>query len=91
MNQELKSYYSTVAELLKEEKQMDAYRIFTGGDVTSYVDYHDGWDGGIDFYAVEITVDVKTYVALRNRGIIEDVCSQITAAFNDSMGKIGIL
>lgn len=31
MNQELKSYYSTVAELLKEEKQMDAYRIFTGG------------------------------------------------------------
>ena len=67
---------------------MDAYRIFTGGDVTSYVDYHDGWDGGIDFYAVEITVDVKTYVALRNRGIIEDVCSQITAAFNDSMGNI---
>jgi hypothetical protein len=88
MNQELKSYYSTVAELLKEEKQMDAYRIFTGGDVTSYVDYHDGWDGGIDFYAVEITVDVKTYVALRNRGIIEDVCSQITAAFNDSMANI---
>ena len=33
MNQELKAYYRTVAELLKEQKQMEAYRIFTGGDL----------------------------------------------------------
>lgn len=85
MNQELKGYYSTVAELLKEEKLVDACRIFTGGDVASFVDYHDGWNGGIDFYAVEITVDVKTYVALRNRGVIEEVCGQIEEAFNDCM------
>ena len=44
------------------------------------VDY-DNWNGGIDFCAVEISVDVKTYVALRNRGVIEEVCSQIEAAF----------
>ncbi len=85
MNQELKGYYGTVAELLKEEKLTDAYRIFTCGDVASFVDYHDGWDGGIDFYAVEITVDVKTYVALRNRSVIEEVCGQIAEAFNDCM------
>lgn len=59
MNQELKGYYSTVAELLKEEKQTDAYRVFTGGDVASYVIDHDNLDGGMDFYAIEITVDVK--------------------------------
>ena len=85
MNQELKAYYSTVAELLKEEKHTDAYRIFTGGDVASFVVDHDNWDGGIDFYAVEITIDVKSFVTLRNRAVIEEVCGQIEAAFNDSM------
>lgn len=87
MNQELKSYYGTVAELLREEKHTDAYRIFTGGDVDSFVIDHDDWNGGMDFYAVEIMVDVKTYVALRNRGIVEEVCSQIAEAFNDSMNN----
>ena len=88
MNQELKGYYSTVAELLKEEKHTEAQRIFTGGDVTSFVVDHDNWDGGIDFYSVEITIDVKTYVGLRKRGIIEEVCSQITEAFNVCMNNI---
>lgn len=87
MSQELKPYYSTVAELLKEEKRTDAHRIFTGGDVASFVVDHDNWNGGMDFYAVEIMVDVKTYVALRSRGIIDDVCSQIATAFNDCMNN----
>ncbi len=87
MNQELKPYYSTVADLLREEKHTDAHRIFTGGDVSSFVIEHDNWNGGMDFYAVEIMIDVKTYVALRNRGIVEEVCSQITEAFNDSMNN----
>lgn len=87
MNQELKGYYSTVAELLKEGKQTDAYQIFTGGDVASFVVDHDNWNGGIDFYAIEISVDVKTFVALRKRAIIEEVCGQIAEAFNDSMGN----
>lgn len=87
MNRDLKAYYSTVAELLNEEKLTDAHRIFTGGDVASFVMEHDNWNGGIDFYAVEITVDVKTYVALRNRGVVEEVCSQIAAAFNDSLNN----
>ena len=85
MNQELKEYYSTVAELLKEEKHTDAYRIFTGGDVASFVIGHDNWDGGIDFYAIEVTIDVKTYVALKNRVAVEDVCGQLEAAFNDCL------
>ena len=87
MNKELKAYYSTVAELLREEKYTDAHRIFTGGDVASFVIDHDNWNGGMDFYAVEITIDVKTYVTLRNRGIVEEVCSQIAEAFNISMNN----
>lgn len=35
MNQELKGYYSIVAELLKEEKLTDVYSIFVVGDVVS--------------------------------------------------------
>ena len=88
MNQELKGYYTTVAELLKEEEHTEAQRIFTGGDVASFVVDHDNWDGGMDFYSVEITVDVKTYVDLRKRGIIEEVCGQITEAFNVCMNNI---
>ena len=88
MNQELKGYYTTVAELLKEEKHTEAQRIFTGGDVASFVVDHDNWDGGMDFYSVEITIDVKTYVDLRKRGIIEEVCGQITEAFNVCMNNI---
>lgn len=87
MKQELNAYYSTVAELLKEEKQTDAYRIFTGGDVSSFVIDHDNWDGGIDIYAVEVTVDVKTFVAVKMKGIVEDVCSQIALAFNDCLSN----
>jgi len=45
-------------------------------------------DGGMDFYSVEITIDVKTYVDLRKRGIIEEVCGQITEAFNVCMNNI---
>ena len=88
MNQELKGYYTTVAELLREEKYTEAHRIFTGGDVTSFVVDHDNWDGGMDFYSVEITIDVKTYVDLRKQGIIEEVCGQITEAFNVCMNNI---
>lgn len=88
MNQELKGYYKTVAELLKEEKHTEAHRVFTGGDVVSFVVDHDNWDGGMDFYSVEITIDVKTYVDLRKRGIIEEVCGQITEAFNVCMNNI---
>lgn len=88
MNQELKGYYTTVAELLKEEEHIEAQRIFTGGDVASFVVDHDNWDGGMDFYSVEITIDVKTYVDLRKRGIIEEVCGQITEAFNVCMNNI---
>lgn len=88
MNQELKGYYTTVAELLKEEKHTEAHRIFTGGDVVSFVIDHDNWDGGIDFYSVEITIDVKTFVELRKRGIVEEVCGQITEAFNVCMNNI---
>jgi len=87
MNQELKKYYSTVAELLKEEKHTDAHRIFIGGDVASFVIDHDNWNGGMDFYTVAITVDVKTYVDLRNRGFVEKVCNQIAEAFNDCMNN----
>lgn len=88
MNQELKGYYTTVAELLKEEKHTEAHRIFTGGDVASFLVDHDNWDGGMDFYSVEITIDVKTYVDLRKRGIVEEVCGQITEAFNVCMNNI---
>ena len=88
MNQELKGYYTTVAELLKEEEHTEAQRIFTGGDVASFVVDHDNWDGGMDFYSVEITIDVKIYVDLRKRGIIEEVCGQITEAFNVCMNNI---
>ena len=67
---------------------MEAHRIFTGGDVASYVVAHDDWDGGMDFYSVEITIDVKTFVDLRKRGIVEEVCGQITEAFNVCMNNI---
>ncbi len=88
MNQELKGYYTTVTELLREEKHTEALRIFTGGDVSSFAVDHDNWNGGMDFYSVEITIDVKTYVDLRKRGIIEEVCGQIAEAFNVSMNNI---
>lgn len=87
MNKDLKSYYSTVAELLKEEKLTDAYRIFTGGDVSSFVIDQDNWDN--DICAVKITVDVKTFVQLRNGAAIEKISDQIETAFNDCMKGIG--
>ena len=37
---------------------------------------------------MEITIDVKTYVDLRKRGIIDEVCGQITEAFNVCMNNI---
>lgn len=85
MEDNLKPYYSTVAALLKAGKQDDAYRTFTGGDVSSYIVEHDNWDGGIDFYAIEIALDVAYYVTLKNRGVVEEVQGQIGTAFNECM------
>lgn len=89
MDKDLKSYYSTVAELLKEEKLTDAYRIFTGGDVSSFVIDQDNWDNEIDIYAVKIAIDVKTFVQLRKNAVIEKIANQIETAFNDCMNGIG--
>ena len=89
MNKNLNSYYDTVAELLKEEKQTEAYRIFTGGDVSSFVIDQDDWNNEIDIYAVKIAIDVKTFVQFRNSAIIETICSQIETAFRDSMKGVG--
>lgn len=89
MNKDLKSYYSTVAELLKEEKLTDAHRIFTGGDVSSYVIAQDDWDNESDIYAVRITIDVKTFVQLNNNSLIKRITDQIETAFNDCMRGIG--
>lgn len=40
---------------------------------------------GVDTYAIDITVDVQTFVTLRKRGVVEEVCNQIAVAFNDSL------
>ncbi len=80
----VKHYIKIVKGLLKAQKKTEALHIFNINNINSYINNHDNWNGGIDYYTIEIGVSPSEYIDLRNGNKIEELQSCIELAFNDA-------
>ena len=78
-----KTYYRTVHNFLKYQNQK-AFELFIEENLYEIFDNHDNWNGGIDYFTIELKVSVEQYLQIKGDDeniIIED----ITDAFNNAL------
>lgn len=88
MDQEdiLKSYYPTVRELVKDDPMLE--KIFVLNRVSSEWFNHDNWNGGIDYYIVNIKVPVNIYKQITGVNREQDLENTVMQAFHASMKDV---
>lgn len=79
----LKSYYPTVRELVKDDPMLE--KIFVLNRVSSEWISHDNWNGGIDYYIINIKVPVNIYKQIIGDNREQDLENSVTQAFHVSM------
>jgi len=85
MNENSRNHYiKTVKGLLKAQKETDAFRVFNTKHLNTYINNHDNWSGGIDYYTVEINVSPAEYAKLKKDNKINDLEKCIASAFDDA-------
>ncbi len=85
MNENLINYYIKIVKgLLKAQKETDAFRVLNTKYLNSYVYNHDNWNGGIDYYVVEINVSPAEYAKLKQSNKIQNLEKSIALAFDDA-------
>lgn len=77
-------YIKIVKGLLKAQKETEALRVFNVKNLNSYINNHDNWNGGIDYYTIEIGVSPAEYIKLKNDNKIEKLEKCIASAFHDA-------
>jgi hypothetical protein len=77
-------YYDTVKALLKAKGEKEILKIFRKDSLRCIQTRHDNWNGGIDFYQVEIAVSPDEYVKLEGRDRIGKIETLITSLLNDA-------
>ena len=77
-------YIKIVKGLLKAQKATEALHIFNINNINSYINNHDNWNGGIDYYTIEIGVSPAEYINLKSGNKIDELQSCIELAFNDA-------
>jgi len=80
----IKNYAKVVKGLLKAQKETDALHIFNINNLNTYINNHDNWNGGIDYYNVEIGVSPFEYAKLKEDNKIQNLESCIASAFQDA-------
>lgn len=81
-----KTYYRTVHNFLKYQNQK-AFELFKEENLYEIFDNHDNWNGGIDYFTIELRVSVEKYLQIKGddeNKIIED----ITDAFDNALKSI---
>ena len=76
--------YIEIVKSLLEHDNEDVAKIFMPINVNWYVYHHDNWNGGIDFYNIEIAVSIERFANLKKTGKIEEVQNIIGEAFGDA-------
>ena len=76
--------FLTAKELLREEGNDLASSIMVAENVDLMLKEHDNWDGGIDYYGIEIVVSIKQYVKLKKSNSIESLEKEIAKAFEEA-------
>lgn len=78
------SYNKIVKELLQAQKEKDALRIFIPQNINSYISNHDNWNGGIDYYTIEIGVSPAIYAELKKNNQITVLEQCLVSAYDDA-------
>jgi hypothetical protein len=78
-------YFKTVKGLLKAENELDAFNIFQLKNIRCINTAHDNWNGGIDYYQVEILISPSEFGKLKKEAKIEKIETIISSAFNNAI------
>lgn len=84
---DLARYYATVNELIHSNPESVIAQYFETANLNDYLASHDNWNGGIDFYNVQLYVTVAAFTYLKQHNLLVDACNEIMEAFNDSIGN----
>lgn len=76
-------YYDTVKALLKAKGETEILKLFKRDNLSCMQTGHDNWNGGIDFYQVELSVSATEYVRLEKKDEIGNIESLINTILND--------
>ena len=84
-DQELLTYYfKTIQALLRAKNENDAFDIFKLSNLRCIQTDHDNWNGGIDYYRIEILVSPINFAKLEKDGRVEKIESTINSAFENA-------
>lgn len=83
MLDQFKTYYRTVRAFLKY-RNPKAFELFKEENLYEIFDNHDNWNGGIDYFTIELRVSVEQFIQIE--GEHEKIISEdITRAFEDAL------
>lgn len=77
-------YFDTIQGLLKAKDESEAFDIFRINNLRCIQTSHDNWNGGIDYYQVEIFISPAKYAKLEQDKKIEKIESAISSAFDNA-------
>lgn len=64
---EFRKSLSTVIAILEKKDRYDLAAILKNGSVSPEYLSHDNWNGGIDYYCIDIELDINTYAQIENK------------------------
>jgi hypothetical protein len=94
---ELQIIVYTVTEILKADRQDELTELLNNSAVTIEQTGYDGWDGGTYFYTIYLTVDIATFIKIRDK--VQTIESTLLEKFgvatrhlsNEGISKITIV
>lgn len=78
------SYTNTIRRMIKDYNA-ELYKFFCEQNIEEAWQYHDNFDGGIDFYDIVIHIPVEFFSQLRKKGIVEEIEKAINGFYDDAM------
>ena len=84
MTKEFASYTKTVRMMIRGFN-VELYDLFCDQNIEEVWAYHDGWNGGIDYYDIVISVPVELFESLRNRNVVEETEDKLLGCYSDAM------
>lgn len=95
--EEIRAIVYTATEILKADKLVELTELINNAQITIEQTGYDNWDGGIYFYTIYLTIDIGTFVKIRDR--IESIESTLLEKFrvatrhleNESISNIKIV
>lgn len=77
---DLNTIFYTVTEILKADKLYELTDLMSNSQISIEQTGYDNWNGGIYFYTLYLTVDIETFVKIRDR--VQNIETTILEKFN---------